>query len=52
MYRKEAGQKLRRSAGSILLGKEDITDEDGEVEDAEDSEDDGFNRASHASTST
>jgi hypothetical protein len=41
MYRKEAGQRLRRSARSISLGEEDTTDEDGEVEDAEDSEDDG-----------
>jgi hypothetical protein len=38
MYRKEAGQS-RRSARSISLGEEDTTDEDGEVEHAEDSED-------------
>jgi hypothetical protein len=41
MYRKEAGQRPRRSARSISLGEEDTTDDDGEVEDAEDSEDDG-----------
>jgi hypothetical protein len=38
-YRKDAGQRLRRSARSISLGEEDTTDEDGEAEDSED--DDG-----------
>jgi hypothetical protein len=40
-YVKKAGQKLRRFAQSISLREEDTTDEDGEVEDTEDSEDDG-----------
>lgn len=41
MYREQAGQRPRRSARSISLGEGDTTDEDGEVEDTEDSEDDG-----------